>query len=88
MDLWFAHAAQSISFRAERAGTHGVFGLWLCPIAGTDVPGVSAELPNVFCAGDDRVELTVEAFKKTWTLGRDLGVWRCMGLLTKIGVFL
>ena len=42
------------------------------PYRGIDVPGVVAELSDVFRAGDDRVELTVEAFEKTWTLGRDI----------------
>ena len=42
------------------------------PYRGIDVPGVVAELSDVFRAGDDRVELAVEAFEKTWTLGRDL----------------
>ena len=44
----------------------------VAPYRGIDVPGVSAELPGGFRAGDDRVELAVEAFEKTWTLGRDL----------------
>ena len=74
---WFAWTYGSRMLRkafrfalSEQAST--AFLTVVVPYRGTDVPGVATELSEVFRAGDDRVELTVEAFEKTWTLGRDL----------------
>ena len=44
----------------------------VAPYRGTSVAEVSAELPEAFRAGDDRVELTVDFKGKTWHIGRDL----------------
>ncbi len=44
----------------------------LVPYRGTDVPKVSAVLPEDFEVGADSVTLRVEAFGKTWRIGRDL----------------
>ena len=44
----------------------------VAPYRGTNVPEVSAELPEAFRAGEDRVELTVDFEGKTRRFGRDL----------------
>ena len=44
----------------------------VAPYRGVDVPAVSCALPDGFEPGADRVELRVEAFGKTWSIGRDL----------------
>ncbi|MDE2999922.1 MAG: alginate lyase family protein [Gemmatimonadota bacterium] len=49
-----------------------VFGAMIIPYRGTRTPAVSAELPAGLEAGDDRAEMTVNAFGKTWRVGRDL----------------
>ena len=49
-----------------------VFGAVIVPYRGTVAPEVSAELPAGLRAGDDRVEMTVNASGKRWRVGRDL----------------
>jgi len=44
----------------------------LVPYRGVDVPGVSAALSEDFEVGEDKVTLHVEAFGKTWRIGRSL----------------
>ena len=74
---WFAWAYGSRvprkAFRfalEDRAPT--AFLTVVAPYRGTRVPEVSAELPEAFRAGEDRVELTVDFEGKTRRLGRDL----------------
>ena len=52
--------------------TPAAFLTLLIPYQGTDVPKVSAELPEGFEVGTDEVTIQVEAFGKTWRVGRDL----------------
>ena len=44
----------------------------VAPYHGTKAPHVSSQLPSTFRAGDDRIELDVNAFGQSWSLGRDL----------------
>ncbi len=74
---WFAW---KYGFRKERTAIRlqhvsqapAAFLTLVVPYRGTDVPKVSAALPDGFSVGADRVELTVSAFGKTWIVGRDL----------------
>ncbi|MCE5249679.1 heparinase II/III family protein [bacterium] len=49
-----------------------VFLTLLVPFRGTEIPEVSALLPDTVKAGADRIEVEVRAFGKTWLAGRDL----------------
>ncbi len=58
-------------YRHERAAPAAFLTL-LVPYRGTDVPKVSAALPEDFEPGADKVTLRVEAFGRNWQVGRDL----------------
>lgn len=50
------------------------FATMVVPYQSKNVPKVITELPQTFQAGDERVELSVEAFGQNWTIGRDLEI--------------
>ncbi|MDA0709938.1 MAG: alginate lyase family protein [bacterium] len=75
---WFAW---KYGFRTERQAirlTHATqapaaFLTLVIPYRGTEVPKASAQLPEGFVVGRNRVELSVDAFGSRWNLARDLG---------------
>jgi heparan-sulfate lyase len=74
---WFAweygsrKPRKAFRYRHERTAPAAFLTL-LVPYRGTDVPEVSATLPGDFEVGADEVTLRVEAFGKTWRIGRNL----------------
>lgn len=78
---WFAWKYGSrkprTAFRYRHADTAPApFLTLLVPYRGTDIPTVSAALSGDFQVGSDRVTVLVEAFGKTWRIGRDLNKQR------------
>jgi heparan-sulfate lyase len=74
---WFAwaygHRAERKAFRfSHNVQASAAFLTAVVPYRGTDVPEVLAALPPTFDVGDDRVELSVEAFGNKFMVGRDL----------------
>ena len=74
---WFAweygSRTQRKAFRYRHTRTApAAFLTLLVPYRGTDVPKVSAALSEDFEVGADKVTLHLEAFGKTWRIGRDL----------------
>ena len=74
---WFAweygsrKPRKAFRYRHERIAPAAFLTL-LVPYRGTDVPRVSAALPENFEVGADEVTLCVEALGKTWRVGRNL----------------
>jgi hypothetical protein len=74
---WFAweygsrKPRKAFRYRYEKTAPAAFLTL-LVPYCGTDVPKVSAALPEDFEVGADEVTLRVEAFDKTWRIGRNL----------------
>jgi len=74
---WFAweygsrKPRKAFSYRHSKTAPAAFLTL-LIPYRGTNVPKVSATLPENFEAGADEVAVNVEAFGKTWIVGRNL----------------
>ena len=74
---WFAweygHRTPRRAFRfALENQAPAAFLTVIVPYRGTNVPAVSAQLPDALQAGDDGVEFVVDALGTSWTIGRDV----------------
>jgi len=74
---WFAwdygkrKPRQAFRFRHDETAP-ALFVTAVVPFEGAEMPAVKLSAPAQFEPGEDRVELSVEAFKQQWHLGRDL----------------